>query len=187
MTLAVLPPNRVLEPDQQTKDYRKKILDRLFVTTFEDLCHIAERFIKRESSEQHFEPIALVNETYLRLHQQHQVNWQSHRHFLVVATNTMRRILVDQARARRTNKRGGDWLRTTLDEILPSDDTGIELVMLDNAIRHLNCRDKTQAKIVKLRCIDGSTLAETAITLELSPATVKRKWSQARAWLYCEG
>lgn len=130
---------------------------------------------------------ALVNEAYVRLIDWKNVHWQNRAHFFGVAAQLMRRILVDFARARGYAKRGGDALAVTLDEAaFVSDSKGNDIVALDEALVSLAELDARQSRVVELRFFGGLSIEETAEALKVSPATVKRDWSLARAWLHRE-
>jgi RNA polymerase sigma-70 factor (ECF subfamily) len=126
-----------------------------------------------------------VNEAYLRLVDQKRVAWQNRAHFLAVAARLMRRILIDYARRRRTAKRGGDATRVTLEEfVTPHTSSPLDLLVLDEALAELAALDARQGQIVELRAFGGLSVEETAEVLKISPATVKRDWSFAQAWLH---
>jgi RNA polymerase sigma-70 factor (ECF subfamily) len=124
----------------------------------------------------------------LKIIDQHSVNWQNRAHFFGVAAQMMRRILVDHARSHLYAKRGGGAQKLTLDEALslPQQERDLDLVALDDALQRLEAMDAQQAKIIELRFFGGLTIEETAEVLSISPATVKREWSWAKAWLYNE-
>ena len=161
-------------------------LDQLVATVYDELRRIAHRRMQGERQGHTLQTTALVNETYLRLRELRQIDWRDRRHFFSAAAGIMRRVLVDQARASRADKRGGDALRVTLDDNIAGVDDGIDLIMLDAALKRLSQYDEAQARIIELRYFAGLSIAETAETITLSPATVKRKWTLAQAWLYRE-
>ena len=130
---------------------------------------------------------ALVNEVYLRLVNGRSVNWQNRAHFLAVAARLMRRILVDFARARRYQKRGGDAIRVTLfDGLELPEEPGRDLVALDDALQALGALDERKGRVIEMRFFGGLTVEETAEALHVSPETVKRDWKLAKAWLLRE-
>jgi RNA polymerase sigma factor (TIGR02999 family) len=130
---------------------------------------------------------ALVNEVYLRLVNGRSVNWQNRAHFLAVAARLMRRILVDFARARRYQKRGGDAIRVTLSDGLElPEEPGRDLVALDDALEALGALDERKGRVIEMRFFGGLTVEETAEALHVSPETVKRDWKLAKAWLLRE-
>ncbi len=127
---------------------------------------------------------ALIHEAYLRLIDAKDVNWQSRAHFFAIAANLMRRVLVEHARRRDSDKRGGSQVRVQLDEALAvADETDVDLLAIDEALNRLTTIDPQQARVVELRFFSGLTVEETAAALGVSPKTVKRDWSVARAWL----
>lgn len=130
---------------------------------------------------------ALVNEAYLRLIKASDVEWQDRAHFLAVAARIMRRILVDHARSRHYQKRGGDMARVTLDEaLIVAQEPGQDLVALDVALTALAGIDQRKSQVVEMRFFGGLTLEETAAALEVSRDTVKRDWKMAKLWLLRE-
>ena len=149
-----------------------------------ELRRIAAGYLRSENAGHTLQPTALVHEAFLRLSGQH-VQWNDRTHFLAVAANTMRRVLVDHERKRSASKRDGG-LRVTMDESVPDaggDDRALELLALDDALVRLASLDPRTARVVELRFFGGLGVEETASVLEISPASVKRDWSFARAWL----
>ena len=141
----------------------------------------------REQAGHSLQATALVNEVYLRLIGGRSVNWQNRAHFLAVAARLMRRILVDFARARRYQKRGGGAINVTLAEDMPlSAEPGRDLVALDDALEALAKLDERKSHVVEMRFFGGLTVEETAEALHVSADTVKRDWKFARAWLLQE-
>jgi RNA polymerase sigma factor (TIGR02999 family) len=129
----------------------------------------------------------LVNEAYLRLIDSSRVNWQSRTHFFAVSAQLMRRILVDAARRRNSQKRGGGQVRVTLDESLEiAEAQGTDVVALDEALRRLAELNPRHSQIVELRYFGGLTEEQVAELMEISPRTVRRDWSLAKAWLFRE-
>jgi len=158
----------------------------LMPLVYDELRRIAARYISRERPGQTLQATALVNEAYLRLAAERPREFANRTHFLAIAALSMRQILVQRARARKAAKRGGAPHRITLDDRnieqahLPAD---IDVLALDEALSKLATLDPEQAQIVELRYFGGLTVEETADVLGLSPATVKRHWAMARAWL----
>jgi RNA polymerase sigma factor (TIGR02999 family) len=151
---------------------------------YRELQDLAGRAMRHERRDQTLDTTGLVHEAFLRLQGQRQVEWQDRRHFLAVAARMMRRILVDHARRRAALKRGGLQERVSLDESrFAADAPAIDLAALDDALKQLAQLDERQAKVVELRFFGGLTVEETAEVLEMSPATVKREWTVAKAWL----
>lgn len=160
--------------------------ERLVPAVYAELRRQAARAMRREG-EHTLQTTALVHEAYLRLVDQRRVVWRSRAHFFGVAAQLMRRILVDYARGRHAAKRGGGLQRLTLaDEdaatAAPVDD-GADVIALHEALERLAVIDPTQARLVELRYFGGLNIEETAEALDVSPATVKREWAIARAWL----
>ena len=151
---------------------------------YDELRRLARHYLAREGAPQTIQATALVHEAYLRLAKDKRQNWQDHTHFQAIAAIAMRRILVERARARAASKRGGSRARVTLDEALvASDDQPSEVLALDGALTKLAAIAPRRARIVELRFFGGLTVDETATILKISPATVKRGWTVARAWL----
>ena len=163
-------------------------LDELVPTLYAELRRIAERSMRRERAGHSLDPSGLVSEAYLRLAGQSRADWRSREHVLAAAARVMRRILVDHARSRDAQKRGGDAEELPLDESVvaaaPEDD--VDLDALDEALARLAHLDPQAVRVVELRYFAGLTLEETAAVLEVSTATVKRDWAMARAWLFRE-
>ena len=142
-------------------------------------------YLRRERSDHTLQPTALVNEAYLKMVDITQVSWQNKAHFIGVAANQMRRILVDHARQHNAQKRGGEFHILTLnDEIDAADETSADLIALDDALTELAKMDPVKAQIVELRYFGGLTTDETAEILGVSPITIKRHWKMTKAWLY---
>lgn len=162
-------------------------LDRLLPHVYSELKKLAAAQLKRESAGHTLQPTALVHEAYLRLIDQREVQWQNRAHFFGVAAQIMRRILIDHARRKRARKRDAGGVRVTFDERLPSTSDGEpDLLALDDALNRLHELDPRQARVVELRYFGGLSVEETAEALSTSPATVKRDWAVARAWLHRE-
>jgi RNA polymerase sigma factor (TIGR02999 family) len=152
---------------------------------YQELRRRAAAYLRRERAGHTLQPTALVHEAYLRLVDQHATAWQNRAQFFGIASQMMRRILVDRARARKTAKRSGRWARVTLDESVaehPSRD--VDLLDLDAALADLATFDARKSQVAELRFFGGLTLEETGHVLGLSVATVEREWQVARAWLY---
>jgi RNA polymerase sigma factor (TIGR02999 family) len=162
-------------------------LDQLMPLVYEELRRLAHQHLRRERPGHTLSTTALVHETYLRLIDQRQVDWQNRAQFFALAAQLMRRILVNYARDHRTQKRGGSEQKLSLDEDLPLSATrGVDLVALDDALTSLAARDAQKSRIVELRFFGGLTVEETAAVIGVSPRTVKREWRLAKAWLYLE-
>jgi len=161
--------------------------DRLVPAVYDELHRRAERAMRREGGDHTLQATALVHESYLRLVDQRRVEWRSRAHFFAIAATVMRRILVDHARARLAAKRGGGAAPITLagaGEGAAADGADeVDLLALHEALERLAVLDPEQARLVELRYFGGLTIDETADALGVSPATVKREWTLARAWL----
>jgi RNA polymerase sigma factor (TIGR02999 family) len=156
----------------------------LMPVVYDELRRIAARYISRERPGQTLQATALVNEAFVRLVSERRRQFAGRTHFLAIAALSMRQILVQRARARRALKRGGLPDRITLDERLLADPgQSIDVLALDEALTRLASLDPDQARIVELRYFGGLTIEETADVVGVSPATVKREWAMARAWL----
>lgn len=154
---------------------------------YEELRRLAARYMAGEKAGHTLQTTALVHEAYLRLVDRRQTTWQNRIHFFGAAAGVMRRILVDHARARLAEKRGGGAAHLSLEEALVfSDDQSEELVRLDEALERLRQLDPRQSRVVELRFFAGLSVEETSSILGVSPKTVKRDWSVARAWLHRE-
>jgi RNA polymerase sigma factor (TIGR02999 family) len=160
-------------------------LEELMPLVYSELRKLAGRYLRRERSNHTLQSTALVHEAYLRLVDQKQVRWQNRAHFFAVAAQMIRRILVDHARATQAEKRGGGVCKLALDEALAVPEArDLNLVALDDALTGLAAIDLQQSKIVELRFFAGLSIEDTAEVLGISPATVKRDWTMAKAWLY---
>jgi RNA polymerase sigma factor (TIGR02999 family) len=159
--------------------------DRLQTVVYEELKRRAAAHLRRERADHTLEPTALVHEAYLRLVKQDRVAWQNRSQFFGVASQMMRRILVDRARARNMAKRSGRWARVTLDvDIVHSQALEVDVLDLDQALSELATFDPRKAQIAELRFFGGLSLEEAGHVLGLSVATLERDWHAARAWLY---
>jgi len=160
---------------------------QLIPLVYDELHRVAERHLRLERPNHTLQPTALVHEAYLKLVAQRDANWQNKTHFFAVASQVMRRILVDYARGRLRSKRGGNQTKLPLDDALAiSTERCDELLALDEALERLAKFDERQCRVVELRFFGGLTVEETATVLGISPKTVKREWSMAKAWLYGE-
>jgi RNA polymerase sigma factor (TIGR02999 family) len=167
-------------------------LDALLPIVYAELHRQAKRAMRRESSGHTLQTTALVHEAYLRLVDQRRAHWRNRAQFFGVAAQLMRRILVDYARSRQAAKRGGGARQITLTHAgaagampaeAPADDPAVEVLALHEALTRLAEMDPDQGRLVELRYFGGLSIQETAVVLDVSPATVKREWSVARAWL----
>jgi RNA polymerase sigma factor (TIGR02999 family) len=159
-------------------------LGRLLPLVYDELHLLAQRAMRHERGGHTLQATALVNEAYLRLVDQRRAGWEHRTQFLAVAAQLMRRILVDHARGRGAAKRGGGQERVPLENAAVSaPEKGLDLVSLDEALTRLARIDAQQARVVELRFFGGLTVEEAAEVLGVSPATVKREWTMAKAWL----
>ena len=164
---------------------KRESADVLLSLVYDELRRIARQYLRKERADHTLQPTALVHEAYMKLIDISDVSWQDRAHFFAVASNVMRHILVDHARARQTEKRGGEAQRIALEDAVNlSDKSDIDLLALDEAMHQLAEFDAQQSKIVELRFFGGLTIEETAHVIGISPATVKREWTMAKAWLF---
>jgi RNA polymerase sigma factor (TIGR02999 family) len=162
----------------------QKALEQLTPIVYQDLERIAHRYLRGERAGHTLETAALVNEAYLRLVDWKNIQWQNRAHFLGVAAQMMRRILVDFSRSRRQLKRAGNEQRVTFNEALPvAAPWSVDLLALDDALKDLSHLDPRKARIVELRFFGGLSVEETAAVLQISPITTMREWKKAKAWL----
>jgi RNA polymerase sigma factor (TIGR02999 family) len=165
----------------------RQALDEVTPLVYRELHKMASRYLSRERPDQTLQSTALVHEAFLKLVDQRRVDWQSRSHFFGLAARLMRRILVDHARHTRRIKRGGDWQKVQLDDAPEPGSSGpdpADVITLDRAMQELEQFDPRQCRIVELRFFAGLSVEETAEAMQLSPATIKREWTIARAWLY---
>ena len=162
-------------------------LDSLIGVIYAELHRLAHRYMGRERPGHALNTTALVNEAYLRLVNQKNVNWQNRAHFFAVSAQAMRSILIDMARRRNRQRRGGGSLEIALDEsLIFSDSRAAELIALDDALADLAKLDERRARIVEMRYFGGLSVEETAEVLKVSVATVDREWRRARGWLFSQ-
>jgi RNA polymerase sigma factor (TIGR02999 family) len=164
-------------------------LDRLMPIVYDEMRRLARRHMRRERPGRTLQATALVNEAYLRLVGVRRLQWQDRAHFFAMAARTMRRVLVEAARARRRRKRGGvgGAERVTLDEaLLVASDRGPDVVALDDALDQLTAIAPRKGQVVELRYFGGLSVEETADVLQVSGDTVRRDWRLAKAWLFRE-
>ncbi len=162
-------------------------LENLMPVVYDELRRLARHYMNRESSEHMLQTTALIHEAYLKLIDQQRVQWQNRAHFFAVAAKLMRRILVDLARARQAERRGGMIRMVSLDDAsLAASSPAGEVVAVDEALTALAELDERRSRVVELRFFGGLSVEETAEVLKISPATVMREWKRAQAWLYAE-
>ena len=165
----------------------ERALERLMPLVQDELHRLAHRYMAGERPGHPLQTTALINEAYLRLVDASRVRWQNRAHFFAVSAQLMRRILVDVARARHKQKRGGDAVHVSLDEamIVPRE-PGPDLVALDEALKTLATFDARKSQVIELRFFGGLSVKDTADVLGVSPVTVMRDWGLAKAWLLRE-
>ncbi len=162
-------------------------MERLVPLVYGELHRLAHRYLGGERAGHLLQTTALVNEAYLRLVDSRRVQWQNRVHFFAVSAQLMRRVLVDFARSRNYQKRGGDAVQVSLhEELAGSTERGADLVALDDALTAMAKTDERASRVVELRFFGGLSIEETAEVLKISPETVKRDWTWAKAWLLRE-
>jgi RNA polymerase sigma factor (TIGR02999 family) len=165
----------------------QKALEALMPVVYEELRRLARSYMQRERADHSLGGTVLVHEAYLRLVNQKEVRWENRAQFFGMASQLIRNILVDHARRKGRLKRGGDVYKLAIDEgVDVAGDRALDLVQLDDALNALAELDERQARIVELRFFTGLSIEDTAAAMGISPATVKREWVSARAWLYRE-
>ena len=160
--------------------------ERLLPLVYQQLRRRAAAYLRRERLNHTLQATALVHEAYLRLVDQKQAAWRNRAQFFGVASQMMRRILVDHARRRKMDKRSGRWVRVSLGDRAGAADPGFDVLLLDTLLDKLAAFDPRKSRVVELRYFGGLTLEETAHVLTVSPTTVDREWRAARAWLHAE-
>jgi RNA polymerase sigma factor (TIGR02999 family) len=162
----------------------REALDRLFPLVYAELRRLAKSYMRKERAGHTLQTTALIHEVYLRLINADQIEWQNRAHFFGVAARAMRQILVEMARERGSQKRGGGARQVSLDEAMMIDE-GLDedLVAVDEALRALAQFDARKAQVVEMRFFGGLTEEEMAAALDVSPETVRRDWRLARSWL----
>src|SRR5579862_1740418 len=181
---AVLAPQEFTQLLVNWRNGDKNALDQMTPVLYDELRKLARHFLAGERPDHTLQPTALVHEAYMRLVDQHSVDWKNRAHFLGVAASMMRRILINHARAGQAAKREGFTQALALEDALgvfihPQ----VDLLELNAALQQLSDLDPQQARVVELRYFGGLTIEETAEVLGISPATVKREWGTARLWL----
>lgn len=158
--------------------------DQLLPLVYDELRRLAHRYMSRERSGHTLQTSALVHEAFLRMVDQREVHWQNRAHFFGIAGELMRRILVDHARSRQSAKRGGDARHVPMEEeAIVSPERAADIIALDEALSVLTTIDSRKSRIVELRFFAGLSIEETAEVLAVSPGTVMRDWTLAKAWL----
>jgi RNA polymerase sigma factor (TIGR02999 family) len=160
--------------------------EQLVPIVYEELRRLAHHYMRGERSDHTLQTTALVNEAYMRLAGIDGLQWRDRAHFFAMAATLMRRVLVDYARQRARDKRGGGISVTSLDEHAVAPQPAVDVLALDEALNRLAAADPQQSRVVELRFFAGLSVDETAEALGISPATVKRDWATAKLWLYNE-
>jgi len=172
---------------QKWQEGNNEALETLMPLVYAELKRLAGSYLRRERPDHTLQSAALVNEAYLRLVDQTQTQWQNKAHFFGIAAQMMRRILADHARGHNAAKRGAGMPELELNEVVAQAQTkSVDLLDLEDALQKLEKLDAQQGKIVELRFFSGLSIEDTANVLGISPATVKRDWAAARAWLFRE-
>ena len=180
--------NSPADVTQLLQEYRagnRTVLDELFPLVYDELRRVAAAKLHRERQDHTLQATALVHEAYLRLINQHSVDWQNRAHFFGIAAEMMRRILVNHAEASKAEKRGGEATKLALDDAISFIQTReIDLIGLDEALNRLADFAPRQAKVVEMRFFAGLSIEEVAVALEIDERTVGRDWRAAKAWLH---
>ncbi len=185
MTLPA-PPDDLVQVVERASRGDEQAVSQLMPLVYEELRRLARGYVNRERA-QTLQPTALVHEVYMRLLKDKKKDWRTRAHFVAIAALSMRQILVERARARAAEKRGGDRARVTLDEgLIATDSDTVDLLVVDAALTRLAEINPRQARLVELRFFGGLTVEESAEALRVSVATVKRDWAVAKAWLQRE-
>jgi len=188
MNQSAVKASKITQMLREWSDGNQEALDNLLPLVYDELHRQAARYLRKERPGHTLQTTALIHEAYLKLINRRDVNWESRTHFFAVAAQAMRRILVDYAKAKHREKRGGDNIKLSLEEamLVAAKEKGVDLIALDEALNKLNLLDEQQARVVELRYFSGLSLEETAEVLRVSRATVARDWEAARAWLHRE-
>ena len=181
------PQTQVTQLLQRWQEGSNEALEALMPLVYKELKRLAGSYLRRERPDHTLQSAALVNEAYLRLVDQNETRWQNKAHFYGIAAQMMRRILADHARGHNAAKRGAGLPELELNEAMAQAPVrSVDLVDLEEALQKLEKLDSQQGKIVELRFFSGLSIEDTANVLGISPATVKRDWAAARAWLFRE-
>ena len=172
---------------RDTSGGNAEVLDRILPLVYEELRRQARNFLRRERKDHTLQTSALINEAYIKLTEQRNVEWNDRSHFFAISASIMRRILVDYAKTKHRRKRGGYAEHITLDETIAAKESqGVDMIALDSALDRLSKIDPRQAGIVEMRYFAGMNISEIAKVLQVSESTVSREWNVARAWLRFE-
>jgi RNA polymerase sigma factor (TIGR02999 family) len=181
-----LPPSEVTQLLNAWCGGNQEALERLAPLVEAELGQLARAYVRKEAPGATLQPADLINEVYLRLIEWNTVRWQNRAHFYAVAAKMMRRVLVNQAIARRRPKRGGGTILVSLTQAGVKPDRSADAIALDEALKSLASFDERKSRVVELRFFAGLSADETAEVLGISPRTVHREWDLARAWLFRE-
>jgi RNA polymerase sigma-70 factor, ECF subfamily len=177
--------HQITELLAEWREGNQSALDELYPLVYDELHRLARRYMSRERKDHTLQTTALINEAYVRMVDQKNVNWANRSHFFAISAQIMRRILIDHARRHAYAKRGGGAQQVSLEEVAAiAPDQGRELVRLDEALKTLAERDPRRSQVVELRYFGGLNNEEIAGVLHVSENTVTRDWNMARAWLY---
>lgn len=180
-------PTELTELLRQASDGDGAAVDALLPHVYQELRRLAGGYMRREREGHTLEATGLVHEAYLKLVDQSRVEWQNRSHFFGIAATAMRRILVDHARTRQADKRGGGVEHVDIhDDIISSDERGDELIAVDEALNRLAAWDPAKSRVIELRFFGGLSIEECADVMQVSVATVNRHWRMAKAWLHGE-
>ena len=174
---------------QDWSDGKREALDELMPLVYQELRLQASRYLRKERRDHTLQTTALINEAYLKLIDQKNVKWQNRAHFFGISAQAMRRILVDHARSKHREKRGGDAEKISLEDagvVVAQENRSVDLIALDEALTKLAKMDEQKARIVELRYFSGLSVEETAEVMTVSTNTVERHWTMAKAWLHRE-
>ena len=184
------PPEQITRILHEWKQGDRSALDKLVPIIYEELRLIASRQLAHEWRHDRLQTTAVVNEAYVKLFGQREVDWQNRGHFFAIAAQVMRRLLVDHARHGLRERHGGAAIHVQLDDAVATPSEApldvVDALAIDAALKKLEALDPDQGRVVELRFFGGLTVEETATVLGISPATVKREWALAKAWLYRE-
>lgn len=177
--------HQITELLAEWREGNQSALDELYPLVYDELHRLARRYMSRERKDHTLQTTALINEAYVRLVDQKNVNWANRSHFFAISAQIMRRILIDHARRHAYAKRGGGAQQVSLEEVAAlAPEQGRELMRLDEALKSLAERDPRRSQVVELRYFGGLNNEEIAGVLHVSENTVMRDWNMARAWLY---
>jgi RNA polymerase sigma-70 factor (ECF subfamily) len=179
------PPHEITQLLAEWREGKQSALDELYPLVYAELHRLARRYMSRERKGHTLQTTALINEAYVRLVDQKNVQWANRSHFFAISAQIMRRILIDHARRHQYAKRGGGARQVSLEEAATvAPDQGLELLRLDEALKSLAEMDPRRSQVVEMRYFGGLNNEEIAGVLHISENTVTRDWNMARAWLY---